>query len=416
MTQQSSPDHLPHSGIRFREFVVLMAALMAVNALAIDSMLPALPNIGHDLGVSEQNRRQWVIGSYLLGFGGAQLFVGTLSDRYGRKPVLLASLSLYVFCSFAAAWAQSFELLIAARIVQGLGAAASRVLTVSIIRDCYSGRRMAQVMSLAFIVFLIMPAIAPAMGQAVILAASWRWIFGGLGVFAAVLIGWVVLRLPETLAPQNRLPIEIGRIAGAMYTVVTTRVAVGYTLATSLVLGGLFGFINSIQQIFSEVFGWPRLFTAAFAVMALSMAAASFINSRIVLRHGMRRISHAALIGFAVCAFTNLATALSGLQTVWSFSALMAGIMFCFGMSAPNFGAMAMEPVGRIAGTASSLQGFVTIVGGALLGAAIGQSFNGTTVPMLAGFSILSLCAIAVVWVTEGRLFSSPPPQTPAAS
>ncbi len=387
---------------------------MAVNALAIDSMLPALPNIGLDLGVSEENRRQWVIGAYLLGFGGAQLFVGTLSDRYGRKPVLLASLLLYVVCSLAAAFAQSFDLLIAARIVQGLGAAASRVLTVSIIRDCYSGRRMAQVMSLAFIVFLIMPAIAPALGQGIILVGSWRWIFGGLGVFAAVLIGWVALRLPETLASENRLPIEIKRIADAMYTVLTTRVAVGYTIATTLVIGGLFGFINSVQQIFSEVFGWPRLFTAAFAVMALSMAAASFVNSRIVLRYGMRRISHAALIGFAICAFSNLALALAGWETVWSFSALTAGIMFCFGMTAPNFGAMAMEPVGRIAGTASSLQGFVTIVGGALLGAAIGQSFNGTTIPMLAGFSILSLIAIAVVRVTERPSTSTP--ATPPAS
>jgi MFS transporter, DHA1 family, multidrug resistance protein len=414
MTQKSETEALPHSGINFREFVVLMAALMAVNALAIDSMLPALPNIGADLGVNDENRRQWVIGAYLLGFGGAQLFVGTLSDRYGRKPVLLASLSLYVVCSFAAALAPSFDLLIAARIVQGLGAAASRVLTVSIIRDCYSGRRMAQVMSLAFIVFLFMPAVAPAMGQGVILATSWHWIFGGLGLFAAVLIGWVSLRLPETLAPQNRLPIEVGRIAEAMYTVVTTRVAVGYTLAQCLILGGLFGFINSIQQIFSEVFGWPRLFTVAFAVMALSMAAASFVNSRIVLRYGMRRISHLALIGFAVCAFTNLSMALLGLQTVWSFSALTAGVMFCFGMSAPNFGAMAMEPVGRIAGTASSLQGFVTIVGGALLGAAIGQSYNGTTVPMLAGFFVLSLLAIAVVYVTERKPTDAP--ATPPAA
>ncbi len=186
---------------------------MAVNALAIDSMLPALPNIVVDLGISDENHRQWVIGAYLLGFGGAQLFVGTLSDRYGRKPVLLASLSLYVVCSLAAAWAQSFDLLIAARIVQGLGAAASRVLTVSIIRDCYSGRRMAQVMSLAFIVFLIMPAVAPALGQGVILAGSWRWIFGGLGVFAAVLIGWVTLRLPGNAGAGKSLPIEVKRIA-----------------------------------------------------------------------------------------------------------------------------------------------------------------------------------------------------------
>jgi DHA1 family bicyclomycin/chloramphenicol resistance-like MFS transporter len=398
--------------MRFREFVVLMAALMAVNALAIDMMLPALPHIGAELGIADENRRQWVIAAYLLGFGGAQLFLGTLSDRFGRRPVLLISLTLYVVCSLIAGFAQSFEILIAARVVQGLGAAASRVLTVSIIRDCYSGRQMARVMSLAFIVFLMMPALAPGLGQFVMLIGPWRWIFDGLGIFAAGLMLWIFLRLPETLAPEKRLSIEFDRIVASLRTVLVTRVAIGYALAMTFAIGGLFGFINSVQQIFADVFGWPNLFTAAFALMALSMAGASFVNSRIVMRFGMRRISHAALIGHAVVSLVSLAMALSGLQTVWTFSIMMCAIMFCFGLTAPNFGAMAMEPVGHIAGTASSLQSFISIVGGALAGSLIGQHFDGSTVPLLFGFSVLSLAAIAVVlWTERGRLFRphSPP-------
>jgi DHA1 family bicyclomycin/chloramphenicol resistance-like MFS transporter len=409
---------VPHPGMRFREFVVLMAALMAVNALAIDMMLPALPYIGAELGIADENRRQWVLAAYLLGFGGAQLFLGTLSDRYGRKAILFMSLALYVVCSFTAAFAPSFEILIAARVVQGLGAAASRVITVSIIRDCYSGRQMARVMSLAFIVFLMMPAVAPGIGQLVMLIGPWRWIFAGLGIFATVLMLWVFLRLPETLAPERRLPIELDRIAAALRTVLVTRAAIGYTMAMTFVIGGLFGFINSVQQIFSDVFGWPNLFTAVFAFMALSMASASFINSQIVMRYGMRRISHIALIGYVAVSLLNLAIALSGLHNVWTFAILMCATMFCFGMTTPNFGAMAMEPVGHIAGTASSLQGFISIVGGALAGAFIGQHFNGTTVPLLLGFSALGLAAILVVlWTEHGRLFqphAQPAPKQPS--
>jgi DHA1 family bicyclomycin/chloramphenicol resistance-like MFS transporter len=401
----TEPARVPHPGMRFREFVVLMAAMMALNAIAIDSMLPALPHIGEDLGVTEENSRQWVITAYLLGFGFAQLFLGTLSDRFGRKPVLLISFVIYFIGAIASSTAQSFEILIAARVFQGLGAAASRVLTVSIIRDCYTGRVMAKVMSLAFIVFLIVPILAPSMGQLVMLVGPWRWIFDGLGLFAAVLFVWAAWRLPETLHPEDRRPLEFESVTSAFRTVLTTRISIGYSIAMTFVMGGLFGFINSVQQIFADVFDLPRWFTLIFAAMAGSMAVASFLNSRIVERYGMRRISHTAMFGFAASAALNLAFALSGFETVWSFSLLLCAAFFCFGLTAPNFGAMAMEPVGHIAGTASSVQGFVTVVGGASLGSVIGQNFNGSTVPLLAGFSLLGLTAILVVWITEGQLF-----------
>ncbi len=395
----------PHPGLGFVEFVILIAGLMAINGLAIDSMLPALPVIGDELGIAFENQRQWIITAYLLGFGAFQIVYGPLADRFGRKPILLFGVGTYALFSLLAAFSTSFEFMMVTRVIQGVGSAAGRVLIVAIVRDCYSGRQMAKVMSLAMIVFLAVPILAPSVGQAIMLVATWHWIFAGLAIFAALLCTWAAIRLPETLHPEDRLPIEIGRITQAFRTVLTSRIAVGYMLAMTLVLGALFGFINSAQQVFADIFDEPKRFTIIFALIALSMAAASFTNSRIVEKLGTRRVSHSALIGFVFFSGVNLITALTGHQTLISFSILQAATMFCFGLTGPNFGAMAMEPVGHVAGTASSIQGFVTTLGGAVLGFLIGQQFNGTTVPMLLGYMGLGALAILVVWIAEGKLF-----------
>jgi len=400
----------PRHGMSFRAFVALTAALMATNALAIDSMLPALPQMAEALGIAEANDRQWIVTAYLLGFGASQIVYGTLSDRYGRRPVLLFGLIVYVLASIAAAFAGSFEAMMAARVVQGVGAAATRVLVVSVVRDCYSGRDMARVMSLAMIVFLAVPILAPSIGQAILWVAPWRWIFGVLTAFGAAVMAFVALRLPETLHEEDRKPIDVASVAAAFRTTLTTRIAVGYMLAMAFILGGLFGFINSAQQVFVDVFHAPELFTTIFAFIAGFMAVASLLNSRIVGRLGMRRVSHAALIGYILFTGTHALVALSGHESLWSFALLQGCAMFCFGLMGPNFGALAMDPLGHVAGTASSVQGFVTTVGGALLGFYIGQHFDGTAVPLTLGFSLCGLAALAVVLVTErGRLFTPAP-------
>ncbi|WP_244548439.1 multidrug effflux MFS transporter [Bosea vaviloviae] len=404
---------LPRHGMSFRSFVTLTAALMAVNALAIDSMLPALPEMAETLGIMEANHRQWIVTAYLLGFGVAQIVYGTLSDRFGRRPVLLFGLGLYVLASIAAAFAGSFEAMMWARIVQGVGAAATRVLAVSIVRDCYSGRDMARVMSLAMIVFLAVPILAPSIGQAILWVAPWRWIFGVLTIFGASVMLWAAFRLPETLHEEDRKPIEFHSVVAAFRTTLTTRVAVGYMLAMAFVIGGLFGFINSAQQVFVDVFAAPQLFTIIFALIAGFMAVASLVNSRIVVRLGMRRVSHAALLGYIAFTGTHALVALTGHESLWSFTALQGGAMFCFGLLAPNFGALAMDPLGHVAGTASSVQGFVTTVGGALIGFYIGQHFDGTVVPLTLGFSLCGLAALGIVLVAEkGRLFRPAPGRT----
>jgi DHA1 family bicyclomycin/chloramphenicol resistance-like MFS transporter len=408
MTSPTTADLPAVKGPGFPEFVCLIAMFMALNALAIDSMLPALPNIGAALGVASENSRQWVITAYLLGFGGAQIIYGPLADRFGRKPVLMAGLIIYVVFAIACAFAPTFGLLIAARVATGIGAAATRVLAVSIVRDRFSGRTMARVMSLSFLVFLGVPILAPTVGQLILTVAPWPWVFGVLAVFGAVVLTWAAIRLPETLHPEDRLPIDARRIAGAFLQAVTNRTSIGYTLAMTCITGALFGFINSSQQIFYDVFKAPGLFTTVFAAIAGGIAVASLLNSHFVERLGSRLISHTALLGFIAMGAIHSAVNLSGHESLWTFAVLQALTMFCFGFIAGNFGSMAMEPMGHIAGTASSAQGFISTIVGSLLGFGIGQSFNGSATPMALGFVVMgALALVFVLFAERGQLFKA---------
>lgn len=400
----------PPGEIGFKQFVALVAAIMAVNALAIDSMMPALAAIGHDLGVGMENDRQWVISAYLMGFGVAQIIFGPLADRFGRRRVLQSGIAIYIVFSLVSALATSFDMLLAARVAQGIGAAASRVLVVSIVRDRFSGRQMARVMSLTLIVFLAVPILAPSLGQLVLLVAPWRWIFASLAIYGAGVMTWIALRLPETLHAEDRLPMSVAAVAQAFRVTLTNRIAVGYMLAMTLVLGGLFGFINSAQQVFVEVFDEPLYFTLNFAAIAGFMAIASLFNARIVGRLGTRRVSHSALLGYTVFAVVHGGIVFAGYENLWTFTVFQAGIMFCFGLVGPNFGAMAMEPLGHLAGTAASVQGSCTTIGGALLGFIIGQNFDGTVRPLMVGFVVCALASLVAVLITEkGRLFQPTP-------
>lgn len=399
----AAPDTAP---LGFAEFVALVAALMALTALGIDAMLPALPAIAASLHVATENDRQLVISAFLLGFGVAQLVHGPLADRYGRKPVLALALLAYVLANAIAAYSGSFALLLVARFVGGTAIAASRVVTVALVRDCFSGRAMAQVMSLAFMAFMAAPILAPGFGQAVLLVASWRWIFGGIALVSALVLLWFVWRMPETLDPADRLPLSPARIARGWWLALTDRWSLGYTLATTALMGPLYGFINSVQQIVSEVLGAGHLLVFVFAGSALTMAAANLMNARIVMAVGMRRISHTALVTLIGVSAVHLAIAVSGHESLLSFVILQSIAMGCFGLATANFGAMAMENMGAIAGTASSVQGFLSVTAGAVLGAIIGRAFNGSTVPLYVGFLAAVLVALAIVLVVErGRLF-----------
>jgi len=386
-----------------REFILLMAALMAANALAIDSMLPALPAIGEALGVAEENRRQLVITVYLLGFGVAQIVYGPLADRYGRKPLIIASVALYALFGFMAAAAGSFTLLIAARTLQGVAAAATRVLVVSVIRDRYAGSAMAQIMSTVMIVFIVVPVLAPAFGQGVLAFGTWRHLFIALGIYGTLLALWTLVRLPETLRPEARRPLSLAAIGEAVWETVRLRQSIGNTMALTLLMGALFSFINSIQQIVFDVFERPDLIGIVFACVAGPMALSSYLNSRLVMRLGARRILLTGLSAFTAVALGHLFVAEFVGETIWTFVALQAATMIFFGLIGANAGALAMEPLGHIAGTASSVQGVITTVGGALIGFAVGQQFNDTTLPFQIGFTLCGAAALATAWWANAR-------------
>lgn len=396
------------------EFIALAAALMAVNALAVDIMLPALQQIGASLNVESENHRQYVITAYFAGLALALLAYGPASDRFGRRKPLLFGLGIYIIAAFAAAFAPSFETLLLLRFVQGIGAASTRVIAVSVVRDRFGGRQMAEIMSLIFMVFMIVPVLAPGIGQVVMLFSEWHMIFIVMAVSALAITMWAAIRLPETMHPEDRRPLSILSIAKGFRTVLTTRMSLWYTLASMTIFGALFGFINSAQQVYVGLYGLGVWFPLVFAAIAGMMSVSSFLNSRLVVKLGMRKLSHGALLGFLLVSAIWLIWSLTGPVPFGAFIVLFALAMFQFGWIGSNFNSIAMEPLGHIAGTASSVQGFMQTLGGGLIGAAIGQSFDGTTVPLAIGFCGVAAVGLVMVLIAEkGKLFHGQHDTTP---
>ena len=391
----------------FYEFVVLIAAIMALNPLAMDMMLPALPEIGTAFSVRNANDLQWVLSSFLIGFGVGQFFIGPLSDRFGRRPVLIGGMIVYGIASALTLIAPSFETLLLARALQGLSTAATRVIATSVVRDCYAGRRMATVMSLAQMIFISVPVLAPSLGQLVMMAShEWHSVFVVLLLFGVVILGWTALRLPETLDDGKRKSLALSDVLGYFRETLTNRQALGYALAAGCLIGTMFAYVFSAQQVFTQIYQLGNRFPLAFAAIALGVAVAGFVNARIVGKLGMRVISHAALVGFMASSFAMMIAASFGVLVLPLYMLLATLTMFTFGLMISNFTALAMEPLGHIAGTASSLYGSITTLIGIVLGAVIGQSYNGTMIPLGVGFFICSALALVSVLVTErGKMF-----------
>lgn len=394
------------AGISRPQFIAIVASLMALNALAIDIMLPAFPDIAMGFGVTDANQVQFVLLTYIIGFGGAQLFFGPISDRFGRRNPLFIGIALYALCSIAGALAPSFEFLLLARFLQGVGAAATRVIALSVVRDTHSGRGMAATMSLVMMVFMVVPVFAPMMGQVIILAGDWHLIFVFMTAVSLLVGTWAAYRLPETLKPENRRPLTLKSIREAFAIVLTNRIALFYTLATSFYFGSLFGFLNVAQPIYVDIYGLGSYFPIAFAAVAVVMAGSSFLNARLVGRFGQRRLSHGALIAYLVLGVIFATLTAIGPIPFWLFFGISLLMMPLFGFVGSNFNSIAMEPLGAIAGTASSTLGFAQTVGGGVVGALIGQAYDGTVFPLAAGYALVSAVSLIMVVIAEkGRLF-----------
>jgi DHA1 family bicyclomycin/chloramphenicol resistance-like MFS transporter len=387
------------------ELLWMMAMLMALNAFGIDAILPALDALAADLSVSG-NDRQFVIGVYLLAGGLGSLVPGALADRFGRRPILLGAVVVYIVLSILSALAPSYDALIAVRAAQGFFAAGIVALPPAIIRDRVGGDKMARMMSLIFVIFLMVPAIAPTIGEGILQIGSWRAIFGAMAVLGVVMGTWVYLRLPESLTDENRQQIHLRTIGVNMGRALALPSTFGYVIGSALVFGALFGFINSSQQLITETFGAGDIFPLVFAICAGSMAFASWSNSRIVERFGARRVSHTALFAFIAVSAVQVMFAFQPEEHLWVFVPLMATNMALLGFIGSNFGAIAMNPFFNIAGAASSAHGFVRMTMAALLGGAIGYAFDGTARPLALALLASGLACLVLVLLSEkGKLF-----------
>ena len=388
----------------FGEFVALMAMMIALVALSIDAILPALSEIGEDLGVQQENYNQLLIPLLFLGLLVGQLVYGPLSDSTGRKPAVYVGYGVFILgCMFSLA-ATSFPIMLAGRFLQGLGAAGPRTVMVALVRDKYEGRTMAQVMSYVMTVFILVPVVAPALGQGILFVADWRTIFGAYLGMALVAWIWFALRQPETLAAKRRVPFSFEQIAMAIREILANRVALGYTITAGLIFGAFLAYLTSSQQILQQQYALGTQFPLYFGVLSLAIGAASFSNARLVMRFGMQRLSVWSLltVGGLSVGFFPIAYTMAGHPPLWTLMSYLMISFFGIGILFGNLNALAMEPLGHIAGAGASVVGALSTFISLLFGILIGQSYAGTILPLVGGFAMLSIASLLVARWAEG--------------
>ena len=342
----------PTKPLGMAEFVTLLATMVSILALSIDAMLPALGRIGADLGVTDVNDTQLIVSGMFLGFAAGQIAAGPLSDSFGRKPVIYGGYVIFIAGCIMSMTATVFEVMLAGRVLQGLGAAAPRIVSLALVRDGYEGRAMARIMSIVMAIFILVPAIAPSVGEAVLLIADWRAIFGLLLLMAMIASVWFAARQPETLAAADRRKFSLGNIAGGIREACGFRAAVGYTIAAGIIFGAFLGYLSSAQQVFQTVYGTGKLFAIYFGVAALAIGAASIFNSSVVMRLGMRFLTWRALIGVTLVSalFLPVVWQFDGVPPLWAFMGWLLAAFFATGILFGNFNALAMEPLGSVLG------------------------------------------------------------------
>ena len=395
-----------HRPMGLGESLILMALMMSLVALSVDTMLPALPDMGADLKVGHANDVQLILSSLFLGLSVGLIFYGPLSDSLGRKPVLFAGMAVFIGGCTLSIFSTSFAIMLVGRVLQGLGAAGPRSVVLALVRDQYEGRAMARIMSTIMSIFIMMPVFAPALGQGILLFAGWRAIFAALLVLATIVLVWFGWRHPETLPAENRRPFSPGKIAAALVEVCRHPVALGYTVVAGFIMGAFLGYLNSVQPILQELYGMGLWFPLIFGILGLSLGSALFLNSRIVMRLGMRKLvrrAMAALAGLSASYFVVVA-AFGGRSPFWMLMVFFLAAFFCIGFLFGNLNAIAMGPLGHIAGTASAVVGSLSTFLSVPIALLIGRLYNDTTLPLIGGFALLSLSALGIMrWANRTR-------------
>ena len=397
----------PTKPLGMAEFVLLLAFMISILALSTDAMLPAMAQIGFELGVSDPNKTQLVLSSMFLGFGVGQIIAGPLSDSYGRKPVIFTGYVIFIVGCLISMLTTSFEWMLVGRVLQGLGASAPRIVGVALVRDGYEGRTMARIMSIVMAIFIIVPAIAPAIGQGIIWVADWRMIFGMLLGVSLIAFFWVALRQPETLAKDCRRDFTFSELLAGIREAFSYRALTGYTIASGFIFGAFVGYLSTAQQVFQFAYDTGDMFAIYFGVAALSIGAASVFNSALVERLGMRYLAWRAILLLTTISslFLILVVLENGLPAFIWFMIWLLLTFFCIGMLFGNFNAMAMEPVGHMAGLGAAVSGAVSTLISLPLGWAIGVLFDGTVISLVGGFALFgALTALSMYWTERTKV------------
>lgn len=402
---ENAHNNTSSSGMGSKEFTLLVALLMSITAISIDALLPALGVIGNELGAVTANQPQLLISMLFLGLAMGQLICGPLSDALGRRPILFGGFTLYLIGTVVCYKADSLEVLMLGRFIQGLGVAGPYISAISLVRDLYHGAKMARIMSLVMMIFVLVPAIAPTLGQAIMFVDDWRGIFEMYLVYAVLLIVWISFRLKETLPKSNRIPFSKKGFLDGFKEVVTNRITASYTICMGLFFGSFIGYLNSSQQIFQVQFNTGNLFALYFGLLALVLGFSSLINSRIVEKHGAKYIAFRAICVVVIASIAFFALHAFVTISLWMFLVYASILFFCFGLLFGNVNSLAMEPMGHVAGIASAVIGSVSSIMSMSIGTIIGQMYNNTLMPISGGFVIMGSLAIGIMyWAEKGRV------------
>ena len=387
------------------EFIIMMSVIVAVDALAIDSILPALSAISEELAITRDNDRQFIITSLFAGYAIGVLVYGIASDSFGRKPPIYVGFVIFLIGTLITIFASSFTMLLIGRALQGLGAAGPQIIPSAITRDIYKGRSMAHILSLVMMVFMLVPAVAPLIGQGILLISNWQGIFVMLGIYSLLALVWFSVRLPETLAVEKRVPFSLKQAKKSILATLKNKQAVKYMLAEGLTFGALLAFLSTAQQVFQELYLLGDKFAIYFGSLAFVMMFASFVNAKLVEKMGMRKL---ILIGSCTLFIVSISylfiSQLAQLTiSLWFFLLFSAISYFCLGILFGNMHALAMENVGHIAGVAASLIGSISTIISIITAAIIGYYYNDSVTPIIAGFAVLMVPVIAIIYYDQDK-------------